>query len=137
MNVYPHRKVPGYHDMGRIRIPPLPPYVMFTDRDDGTLWALTHDSDYTTVALDDTISSPEHQFVYPANQGPLLDDGYGGYVEVFVRGGTLGFEPYMPTRHVDGPRGGTLYTRRGNESRSFILTYDPDGATLTYEEYDF
>lgn len=132
------RMISGYTDMGPIRIPPLPANTILTDRGDGTLWQLTHDSTGQYLGIESAWPSRyKDLIVYSPYNGPRL--GEEGRIQIFVRNGNLGFEfaeyPQGIT-DMDNPR---LLTRRGVEHiiLEIVLptnwsSVDPD-ATLAYE----
>lgn len=81
-----------FPQFGRIEIPPGPPAVVFTDRDDGTLWQL---------AVRDVNGAPHMALVSPPApgtraygplDGPRLHLPDGRRVKLLVRGGRLGYE---------------------------------------------
>lgn len=82
----------------RHRIPPLPQFTVFVDRDDGTEWVLSHaidpDVGYVRVTLNDeglqrgTLRPRVDAIFYPADEGANMGQG----IRVFVRGGRLGYE---------------------------------------------
>lgn len=86
----------AYLPATRIRIPPLPQFVVFVDRDDGTEWVLQHAEfaglphiSINTAGLERGALAPwPSKDVYPADSGL----GLGGGVQLFVRGGRLGYE---------------------------------------------
>lgn len=82
----------GYWDMGGIQIPPLPPRHILTDRDDGTLWLLSHNADFDHVAITDSFTAePGRDLVWGPIDGPWV---YltGTPLRLFVRGQRLGYE---------------------------------------------
>jgi hypothetical protein len=84
------RRVKGYTDFGGIQPPILQQYLILTDRDDGTLWYLSHSSDGTRLALNDgTISIPLKR-VFAAFDEPFAKSN--PRMRIFVRGGRLGYE---------------------------------------------
>ena len=88
MRLRQRNTVYGYLDMGRAQIPPLPPYTVFTDRADGTLWLLSYtgtDPDYVIVLDDDLPTTPDVEFYDPLD-GPYVGRGR---VKLFVEGGVL------------------------------------------------
>lgn len=114
--------------MGRIRIPPLPQYMVLIDRDDDTRWMLTHT---LTPATSDgfgyfSITTPVPRNVYDymtfgKYDGPILSTQ--PTVKLLVRGGYLGYEqetlPISITDR-DNPR---ILSRRGvaRESREIYI----------------
>lgn len=84
---------------GRLRIPPLPQFTVFVDRDDGTEWVLSHSDEPVEgitphVSINDAAlergSLPPRvdAIVYPADNGANMGKG----IQLFVRGGRLGYE---------------------------------------------
>lgn len=106
----------------RHRIPPIPQFTVFEDRDDGTLWVLSFtvdDDDTLRITLDDeglertAPLPPRRDYVlYPAEQG--LDMGNG--VRWFVRGGRIGYE-MIDYRRTDKPP----VARSGVEKETHLL----------------
>jgi hypothetical protein len=96
-------------------IPPRPRFVVLTDRDDGTLWVLSHDTTGNYVAINDRgllrvgdiTTAYTDVTVYGPYDGPYLP----GHPELrlLVRGGYLGFEKVTPAQ-VQQAR---ILTRRG------------------------
>jgi hypothetical protein len=84
------RQVMGYVDYGSAAIPPLPDGVVLTDRDDGTLWLVSHDMTVpdAMVTITDTWPTRLKVSIYPANEGPYI----GPNAMLFVRGGLLGID---------------------------------------------
>ena len=104
--------------MGKARIPPLPLNIVLTDRDDATLWLLSHTTsdgvDY--IMLTDTIPTTKDVFTYGPYDGPYLTHEHNEQevLRLFVRGQRLGFERVddgIPWLAAQGqPR---LWTRNG------------------------
>lgn len=100
-------------DPNRVRVPPLPEFMVLTDRDDGTLWVLSHDITGEYIAINDegllknpavssTIRRTEFH-VYGPFDGPIVPDRptnpYGqaeAQKRLLVRGGYLGYEATEP-----------------------------------------
>lgn len=91
------RRWNGYTNMGPTVIPPLPQYMVLTDRADGTLWFvsfnptapthLTSNNDPTVIAL---AMRSEGVRIYAASDGPFMDED--GEFMLIVRSGRLGFD---------------------------------------------
>lgn len=122
----------GYLDMGAIRIPPLPLGVVLTDRDDGTLWLLSHNTDDVFVdglgriSLNTTLLNNAREYrVYGAYDGPLL--GANPTVRLMVRGGNLGYDtgpsPY------EGALSSPVHTRVGLQRVSREIYLRPSWRT--------
>lgn len=84
---------------GPIRIPPLPQFSVFEDRDDGTEWVLSFsleeaDGNTLHISINDegllrgTLPPRVDYHFYPAEEGCNLGNG----VRLFVRGGRIGYE---------------------------------------------
>ena len=93
------RKVKGYADFGPIRIAPLPQGIVITDRDDGTLWLLSHTQDPVGpdgegyVSINDYIHPAIHYNVYEAYEEPIVDIiPIRQAIRLLVRGGYFGYE---------------------------------------------
>ena len=109
----------GYTNFGKIQIPFLPQGIVLTDRDDGTLWLLTHNlteasaDDTGHIAITDTIPSNINYRTYSADSGPVF--GSNPTIRLILRGGNLGYETYSLsgyTTDIDQP---PVQTRRGNQ----------------------
>ncbi len=62
-----------------------------TDRDDGTIWKLIHDSVETLVGIDDSgVGNDTFFTVYGPFEGPWLPRE--PTIRIFIRGGRLGYE---------------------------------------------
>lgn len=101
----------------QVRSPPVPPYIILTDRADGTLWLLSHDVTGEHVAISDGVNLLDlsDYVVYPANSGPVVPDTPSNPIaqksehkRLLVRGGYLGYEN-VP----DATEQGRVMTRRG------------------------
>lgn len=97
------RTVHGYTDIGRIRIPPLPQYIVMTDRADGTRWLLTYnlsegpDGD-GRISITDMLPSTPDVLLFGPYDGPYLDgtDQQGRpIIRLLIRSGRLGYEQVM------------------------------------------
>lgn len=88
----------GPSRFGGIRVPPLPQFVVFLDRDDGTEWALSHaddDEDQTRVTTNTDLTAVKiNRGSLPPRKDVLRIDnlGLGEGIRLFVRGGRLGYE---------------------------------------------
>lgn len=118
------RKVAGYLDMGKITIPSLPQGIAFTDRDDGTVWLLTHDTDAESpddaghIAINDTIPRHMNYRLYSAYDGPVFG-AVPQLLRLLVRGGRLGYEPVdfgFATTDIDRA---PIMTRNNEDRRHF------------------
>lgn len=89
---------------------PLPALVIFTDRDDGKEWFLTHTADGSHISLTSGLTVPRSGPIYRAgiDGGPYLFQDPDVYLKLFVRGGHLGYETMSP-----GGSSGPVLTRRG------------------------
>jgi hypothetical protein len=118
------------------RIPPLPPRVLMTDRDDGTLWLLSFTITppaadgfgYVTIRSDADLPSTKEVSgkVYAAYEGPYLPGT--PLTRLLIRGGYLGYElverpPWL--RDQDNP---PIYARDARSiGRSSRLIVQPTG----------
>lgn len=97
----------------RVRIPALPEFKVLTDRDDGTLWVLSHDITGEYIAINDegllinsaisSIRKRTEYHIYGPFDGPIVPDRpsnpYGqaaAQKRLLVRGGYLGYEATEP-----------------------------------------
>ncbi len=84
------RRVFGYYDLGPVQIPPFPTRIILTDREDGTLWVLSHDEEREHVMITDTFPTDRHYTIYGPWDGPTL--GTHPRVQLLIRNGQLGYE---------------------------------------------
>lgn len=132
------RKYRGFYDLGPVRVPPLPTRIVLTDRDDGKLWELIHDSTEGYVGLSDEISDKPDKRVYDAEFGPILPTE--PKLQLIVRGGNLGYEVEVLPEWLSDRDQARILTRRGNSSTVFEIKvpstgWDPDTLPgLVYEE---
>lgn len=121
------RVVHGYHDMGRIRIPPLPPIIVMVDRSTGTQYALSHNEAVTSVVLSTDLPGNRKDYqLYGAQEGPYVEP----LVRLYVDSGTLNAEIVTAAGAVR-----PVLTRRGVQRETIQIGWD--GETLTYEEQEF
>src|SRR3990167_3608969 len=110
------RRVRGHTDMGMIRIPALPQFIVMTDRADGKLWVLTHGSDGEHIAINDDLTVLDlgqrtwTSTTYGPNDGPYLPTNPG--VRLIVRAGRLGYEFITQDQGVSDQDQARLLTRR-------------------------
>ncbi len=107
-------RVKGYTDFGGIALPVLPQNVIFTDRADGTLWLLSHNSAGTRIAINDATISVPNKRVFAAFDEPYLKSN--PRMRVFVRSATLGYEMRDLPQSEQGNDTMRLVTRRANEN---------------------
>lgn len=122
------RTYQGYWDMGAIRIPPVPPQLVLTDRATGTQYLVTHDGNnpgvvgITTTIPQRTIDRKGTQapatdiLVYPAGEEPVVSlvviPGVGRRtVRMTVTSGVLGYSYDNPTNPVQDQNQPTIYIR--------------------------
>lgn len=81
--------------IGTTRLPLLPSFCRIVDRQDGTVWHLTHDQSEGRVGIDDTPLTGrdlQDSHLYGPLDGPYtIARGYDG-LRWFIRGGRLGYE---------------------------------------------
>ncbi len=120
-------KFRGAYDLGRHQVPPLPRFTIFTDRDDGKLWALTHDSTFGFVGIDDVVpTTATYLKTFGPFEGPVLPTE--PRVRLFVRGGALGYEVIAESPHVSDLEYGRVLTRRAQEGNVFEII---EGSTFS------
>lgn len=107
------RRIHGYTDMGQIVIPPQPTYIIMTDREDGTLWHLTHNTTvFSTdgngyISITDSIPTTPDKFVYGPYDGPYVQERNNlqehTIVRLLIRNGFLGYEMFeqVPVQSID------------------------------------
>lgn len=98
----------GYADFGPIQMPPVPRYIVLTDRTTGTAWWLTYNTDLTTadgygyISITDTSPpSSQESITFGAYDGPYLSGPLGTTRQLFVRNGYLGVEERQDRGIVD------------------------------------
>lgn len=90
---------------GRPRKPPLPNFIVLTDRDDGTEWVLCRISGRITLDTGGLIKSPITNYTdftkYGAFEGPAIQTVNFPYtINLLARGGRLGYE-ILPLVHEE------------------------------------
>lgn len=116
--------MPGFYRIPR----PLPPAFTMEDRDDGTIWLLTHRREDERWAItDDPIPGNLRGFVshYAAFLGPVV--GENPTVRLLIRGGRMGYEVDPLEGAVRDRDQAQVTTRRGRAR--FSLGIDIDGWT--------
>jgi hypothetical protein len=128
----------GFRQMGPIT-PPNPLIIQLTDRQDGTIWTLSHRASDERIAInDDPIPRFYRGFIvrYDALDGPRLPEF--PYLRFFVRGGRLGVEemPDLPGFYVQNQP--PILTRKGFEQYSLRVSAGlwPRGMPGWVLEYD-
>lgn len=139
------RRWRGYYDMGGIRIPPLPSGIVLTDREDGTLWLLSHNvtesspDDLGYISITTTIPSNMTTRTFDAFDEPFV--GTDPRLRLLVRDGYLGFEiEDLPQGITDRDTARNL-TRRAfaAETREIIKpsTWQETSPVLGWEDVEF
>lgn len=142
------RKWRGYTNLGPVRIPPLPPFIFMTDREDGTIWQLSHDTDDDHVGIDDSgIGTKVHYELYGPYDGPWI---YADPpIRMLIRDGRLGYDIPDATDLAVKYSNGAIMTREGNTAASFEIKLPSEDTTglrapwrapgdvLAFEEFDF
>jgi len=144
----------GWSDLGPIQIPVLPPYIVLTDRADGTLWLLTWNATnqppvdglgYVSIRNDGLPTGPRVQ-TYGPFDGPTVGSVKGNVaVRLFVRGGFLGYD-YQTGNEVDvGEAAGQIMAQKVNnhlEYRQVIVhktftspTDTTPGSLLAWQQF--
>lgn len=138
------RSKQGYYRMGPVRIPPLPAIVGLTDREDGTIWYLTHDTDFTRIALNSDLSevniAPSDRYqdfiIYGAYEGPYLDKN----IQLMVRDGRIGYDYRATQPGVSFYGYPPPWTRRRVEQRHFKIfkgdSFNSEGDVLSFTPDD-
>ena len=135
------RKVRGYSDMGRIRVPPLPPALLLTDRGTGQLWhvSFTLEGDPTRdglgrVTLTDELPRCNKRpcLVYKAYEEPYI--GTNPYKRLIVRDGHLGIDVEEPPRPVQDMDNAPLSIVKGfnRDIRVFVDYTGPQTARVAW-----
>lgn len=115
------RRVQGYTDLGRIRIPPLPQYTIMTDRADGTKWLLQWNTTHFSIdgngyiSITTVLPSTPDKLIYGPYEGPFVQEQNAAQgnpvLRLLIRGGRLGYESLQDqgVQSIDNPR---VLTRR-------------------------
>ena len=118
----------------------MPSFVGLTDRDDGTVWYLSHRVDDQRFSITTATAAPKHMLgarVYAANDGPLVSWKKGGpLLRLLVRGGRIGYELVAPVRGIKDIDPAPITTRRGNGPLIMAvkqLTWQKEGDVIGYE----
>jgi len=120
-------RVRGYWNLGRPAVPPLPAFVVMTDRVTGTLYVLTYTGASPSLALSVSATIPaRNRTVYGPMEGPYLN----GNVRLYVSSGSLLSEVLYPSPGSWGPR---VFARLNNQRVLLEITASADG-TLSYTE---
>lgn len=106
--------VNGYLDMKGQHIPVLPTQVILTDRQDGTLWLLSHSLDGLYIAINTEWNPRVPYKVYPAHQEPRLPENY--LLRMVVVNGYLGYEVAPFPKGISDQDQQRILTRRGLEN---------------------
>ena len=123
--------------LGRIQIPPLPVILALTDRADGTVWYLTHDTaNGGYIGITDTAPASTKLRLqvqrYAANEGPYVATRQP--VRFLVRGGRIGYEPAV-AGDITSYGSSRVYTRLLLSSTSYEIVaagWIEPGDTLGY-----
>ena len=133
---YSRRTWRGAIDMGRPRVPPLPQAIQMIDRDDGTVYLLSHTGEVGSLELDltATLYTKPDVVTYGPNDGPYLN----GNIRLYVASGSLAGELVdaedTPAVDYRSPR---VLTRSGFARTMLEITADDDwtpGDEFTYTE---
>lgn len=118
----------GYWEMGTVKIPPLPHYIIMTDRSTGTQCLLSHTlsgSAPTTVLMSTTLPSTPDKHAYGPYEGPYIANGTR---RLYVSSGTLFSEAVTDAQPVAQQR---ALSRRISNTAAF-LEVGWSGSALTY-----
>ena len=138
------RKVKGYADFGPIHIAPLPQGIVITDRDDGTLWLLSHTQDPVGpdgegyISINDYIHPAVQYKVYAAYDEPIVDIiPIHRAIRLLVKGGYLGYEIVDFGRATSDIDYAPIQTRRIVNRRTaqvyVPVTFNTNGNVLAWE----
>lgn len=150
---FERRRVQGYIDMGKVRVPPLPQYMVMTDRADGTLWLLSYNltdlnppaDGFGRISITDVLPSTPDKLIFGPYEGPYVqevtNEQGNPIIRLLIRDGHIGYE--MPNfgpgvQSLDTAR---VLTRRGvaNILREIVvpLAWRSAGDTLGWKVVDF
>lgn len=115
----PLQRVWSNPDIEWMRIPSLPQQIILTDRDDGTLWLLSHSfvddpgDGFGRISINDEFSTGFGDYeVFGPYEGPVIP-GPENDIVLLVRGGYLGYELRYSGRANAADRNLRVLTRRG------------------------
>lgn len=113
----------GWSDLGPIQIPPLPPFLLLTDRVTGQVWWVQPDATFTHVQI--TTASPpagQTQILYQAFNEPYIS-GTPGIAQLFVSNGTLNVGMVIPNvQGITNISTDPIYARAAPAGSSFATT---------------
>lgn len=121
--------VRGLWNLGRPEYPPLPMWVVMTDRVTGTQYVLKHAGSVGSLTLDLSTELPARNYaLYGPKDGPWLN----GNIRLYISAGTMAAEIVYPRPGNWNPR---VFARRANQRILLEITADAD-ANLTYTEVE-
>ncbi len=123
-------RVRGLWNLGRPDYPPLPMWILMTDRVTGVVYVLRHTGDPGSLTLD--LSATNLPTLNIALYGPLDGPWLNGVVRLFVSDGTLSSEIVYPRPGNWNPR---VFARRGVQRLLLEIRAAADG-TLSYHEVE-
>lgn len=112
----------GYLNLGRVRIPPLPAFIVMTARDSGTQYLLSHTGAVGSLFLhlSTTIPTTPDVHFYGPNDGPYVNNGR---VRLFIEGDVLQGELVA---RPDWPVSNERVLTRSGLGRTFLEVYADD-----------
>lgn len=122
MDPYGGRWIDGEFDMGRYRVPPMPPRIGMTDRVTGLVKVLSDDG--TNLVLADPTRAMPDVDLYGPYDGPY-DNGY----RLFLSAGVLAAELYPPAT-----QSAKILTRNAFKTTVLWITVNNSG-TVVYTPY--
>ena len=112
--------------MGPVRVPPLPQYIVLTDRATGVQYTLIHDSTGTLIGITDDVTTKPDRITFGPSDGPWLPGD--PTIRIIVRNAQLGYETVaLPTGVADYDQARVL-TRRALERKTLEIAI-PTGWT--------
>lgn len=131
MSAWPSvKKWGGYWNMGRPQVPPLPAFIVMTDRVTGTEYVLTLSGTSPALALSVSSTLPAERL--RASYGPYDGPYLNGEIRLYISNGALASEVPWPK---PGNWNARVFARRSNERTLLEITSDASG-TLTYTEVE-
>jgi hypothetical protein len=113
----------GYSNLGPIQIPPRAAAFVLTDRDDGTLYLVSFNTDTVERLSINTnyasIQRREGVRIYEADDGPYMDEDHE--YRIFVRAGRIGLEYTPSERAISDIDQAPPYARKTNDEEEIIL----------------
>lgn len=116
-DIYGDLWIDGEPYLGKYRLPPMPPRIALTDRDDGSVKVLSDNG--TNIVLQDPTAAMMDVIVYGPYDGP-----YSGNFRLYLASGVLAFEP------APGHNSARILSRNGFNTTVVEVTANDDGSVV-------